>query len=346
MNKKIAVVLFNLGGPDSPESVYGFLRNLFNDSAILNIPFPFRQILSYIIAKKRTPVAKEIYMQIGGSSPILSETKKQAEKLQNLLDQNCKVFISMRYWHPLSKETIYNVLKWKPDKILLVPLYPHFSTTTTGSSIDDWFKSSKKLFEGIPTRAICCYPTDKLFIDSHIALIKKEIDKINDIKNVKILFSAHGLPKSIIKKGDPYAWQVEQTVMAIVNDLAIKSDNWVLCYQSKVTPVEWLKPYTEQEIINAAKENKKIIIVPIAFVSEHSETLVELDKEYLELAKTNGIQTYIRVPALGIENTFIQSLAKMINLNIEYITNQFSIGSSTILKICPSYYSKCRNKRT
>ena len=217
VDNKLAVVLMNLGGPDSPEAVYGFLRNLFSDPAIINLPTPFRQILSFIIAKKRTPLAKEIYKKIGGSSPIFQETNKQAEKLERILDNDkLKIFISMRYWHPYSQETIKEIEKWGPDKLLIIPLYPQFSTTTTGSSVDDWIKNTKYKLKNVQTKVICCYPIDELFISAHISLIKKELIKIVDKNSVRLLFSAHGLPESIINKGDPYAWQIEQTVNKIV----------------------------------------------------------------------------------------------------------------------------------
>ena len=347
MNNKTAIVLMNLGGPDRLDSVYGFLRNLFNDPAILNIPSPFRNILSFIIAKKRTPLAVEIYKQIGGSSPILEETISQANELEKFLNsENLKVFVSMRYWHPFSSETIKKINQWGPEKILIIPLYPQFSTTTTGSSIDDWIKNSRLIFKNVQTRVVCCYPIDKLFVSSHISLIKEELDKIEDINSVRLIFSAHGLPESIIKKGDPYAWQVEQTVKSIINILNLNSNNWILSYQSKVTPVKWLEPSTENEIIRASKDNKKIILIPIAFVSEHSETLVELDKEYYDLAVSKGISYYKRIPALGIDKEFIQSLADIIQNNLNNFSKNLCINSSTGTRLCPSIFKKCRVKVT
>ena len=343
MDEKVAIVLMNLGGPDRLDSVYGFLRNLFNDRAILNLPRPFRSILSFYIAKKRTPLAKEIYKEIGGSSPILKETDKQAKHLERFFNnKNLKVFISMRYWHPFSEETIKEINYWGPKKILIIPLYPQFSTTTTGSSIDNWIKNSKLLNNNVQTNIVCCYPIDKMFIASHINLINKKINEINDIASTRLIFSAHGLPESIVKKGDPYAWQVEQTVIKIVEKLGIQKDNWVLSYQSKVTPVKWLEPSTENEIIRAANEKKKIIIIPIAFVSEHSETLVELDKEYYDVAVAKGITTYLRVPALGIQDEFIRCLAEIIKLKLDNFSNQLSINSSTGSRICPNFFKKCR----
>tara|TARA_B100001121_G_scaffold308248_1_gene331716 strand:- start:2336 stop:3379 length:1044 start_codon:yes stop_codon:yes gene_type:complete len=345
MNDKTAVVLMNLGGPDKLDSVYGFLRNLFNDPAILNLPSPFRNILSYIIAKKRTPLAKEIYSQIGGSSPILNETMSQARELEKAVNsENIKIFVSMRYWHPFSSETIQSINNWGPNKILIIPLYPQFSTTTTGSSIDDWIKNSKLITKNVQTKIVCCYPVDKLFISSHLSLIKEELDQIKDRSSVRLIFSAHGLPESIIKKGDPYAWQVEQTVKSITNNLNIDNESWILSYQSKVTPVKWLEPSTENEIVRAANEKKKVIIIPIAFVSEHSETLVELDKEYYDLAISNGITYYKRIPALGIQNQFINCLSEIIKNNLNNFSNSFNINSSSGRRVCPISFKNCRVK--
>ncbi|PPR77464.1 MAG: Ferrochelatase [Alphaproteobacteria bacterium MarineAlpha2_Bin1] len=345
MNNKTAVVLMNLGGPDTLDSVYGFLRNLFNDPAILNLPGPFRNILSYIIAKKRTPLAKEIYKQIGGSSPILTETISQAKELEKFLDsENIKVFVSMRYWHPFSSETIRLINKWRPSRVLIIPLYPQFSTTTTGSSIDDWTKNSKLFSNKVQTRIVCCYPIDKLFISAHLSLIKKELSQIKEKNTVRLIFSAHGLPESIIKKGDPYAWQVQETVKSIINNLNLDEENWVLSYQSKVTPVKWLEPSTEYEIIRASKDKKKVIIIPIAFVSEHSETLVELDKEYYDLAISKGITYYKRVPALGIQNQFIKCLAEIIRNNLNNFSDNLDINSSNGIRLCPTSFKNCRVK--
>jgi ferrochelatase len=329
MSKKIAVILFNLGGPDSPAAVEPFLFNLFNDKAIITLPNPLRWFLAKLISSKRAPIARHIYALIGGKSPILEETKKQAEALEKRLGDNYKAFISMRYWHPFSDETIKNVIKYNPDEIILLPLYPQFSTSTTGSSLQDWKLQCSKYQLNTPTKTICCYPLAEKFIDLHAQLIKKSYSQIADKSKVRILFSAHGLPQKMIDAGDPYQYQIEQNASAIVQKLSIENLDWKVCYQSKVGRLKWLEPSTETEIITAAKQGISLIIVPIAFVSEHSETLVELDIEYKKMAEENGNIQYLRVPTLSIENSFIDSLA-------DICENYGSVG-----KICAGSSLKC-----
>jgi len=279
---KRAVVLFNLGGPDKPSSIQPFLFNLFNDAAIINLPNPFRWLLAKIISKRRAPVAEKIYAEIGGGSPLLELTQKQAVALEIKLNQNerisSKVFIAMRYWHPMIMATATLVKKFNPDEIILLPLYPQFSTTTTGSSFKAWKSAVKKIGLNKPTKEVCCYPIDENLVTAQADLLKKEISKAK--QNIRILFSAHGLPKKIIKKGDPYQWQIEQTARAIVAKVKLNINDWVICYQSRVGPLEWIGPSLDEEIKRASEDSIGIIVLPIAFVSEHSETLVELDIEY------------------------------------------------------------------
>ncbi len=317
---KTAVVLFNLGGPDRPEAVKPFLFNLFNDPAIISLPNPFRFLIAKLISRKRTPTAQAIYHELGGGSPILPLTEKQAQALEKELGQGHKVFISMRYWHPMSDEVVEKVKEYQPDNIVLLPLYPQFSTTTTASSIQDW--NRHKL--NIPTRVIGCYPLEEHFIDAHVELLKPYKDK-----NIRILFSAHGLPKKVIDAGDPYQWQVEQTAARILKKLAIENVDYQVCYQSKVGPLEWIGPSTDAEILRAGKEGKSVVIVPIAFVSEHSETLVELDIEYKKLAQECGVPEYYRVPALGEHPLFIQGLAALCR------------SEEVVKPVCPAEFGKC-----
>ena len=242
---KIAVVFFNLGGPDQPSAVEPFLINLFSDPAIISIPQPFRGILARFIGKRRAKIAEPIYEKLGGGSPLLPNTKAQAQALEEKLadqiqgkfpDQSitAKVFIAMRYWHPMTKETVQNVLDFAPDKIILLPLYPQFSTTTSRSSLRAWHKQAKKVKLNAPTQAICCYPKLDGFINGMAELIKPIYEKSQAIGATKLLFSAHGLPQKIVDGGDPYQWQVEQTAKAIVDKLKIKNLAWQVCYQSRV----------------------------------------------------------------------------------------------------------------
>ena len=307
---KKAVILFNLGGPDSMDAVEPFLFNLFNDPAIISLPTIFRYPLAKFISKKRAPTAKAIYSEMGGKTPILQETQAQAEaidkSLQNEKDKY-KCFITMRCWNPRASETIKQVKKFNPDEIILLPLYPQYSDATSGSSIKEWADTCQKENLNVKTKIICCYPTEKDFILSYANLIKEKID-LKKLNEITLIFSAHGLPENKIKKGDPYQWQVEQSVKSLVKKLAIKNLNYILSYQSRVGPLKWIGPSTEKIIKNEAIKQKIIIVVPVAFVSEHSETLVELDIEYRKLAEQNGSKEYIRVPAVTVNQDFINSL--------------------------------------
>ncbi len=332
---KRAVILFNLGGPDKQESVEPFLFNLFNDPAIINIPSIFRYPLAKFISKKRAPVAKNIYKEIGNKSPILELTQDQANSLENNLSKkgDYKCFIIMRCWHPRASDVINKVREYNPEEIILLPLYPQYSASTSGSSINEWCDLCKKENYHIKTKTICCYPTENNFIASHISLIKKTLKAIEDY-NFKLNFSAHGLPKSKIKKGDPYQWQVEETVKKIMSNLESENLNYIISYQSRVGPLKWIGPPTDEVIIKYSKEKKGIVIVPIAFVSEHSETLVELDIEYKKLAEKNGCSFYKRVPALGTEENFIKGLA-------ELVLKQKTRGNFISSLMCPNKYVKC-----
>ena len=294
---KKAVILFNLGGPDKLENVEPFLFNLFNDPAILNLPGFFRYPLAKLIANRRTPTAKKIYQELGGSSPILKLTEEQAGALEFKLNKDdglseYKCFIVMRCWHPRAENVVKDVIDYNPNEVILMPLYPQYSAATSGSSIKEWNNICIKNNLKVKTSTICCYPTDENFIEAHKDEILK---KIEGLKNFKLIFSAHGLPEKNIKKGDPYQWQVEQSVDKIVSSLNIKNLDWTLSYQSRVGPLKWIGPSTEDVIIESSKLGKHIVLVPVAFVSEHSETLVELDIEYKELAVKNGCKNFIGV---------------------------------------------------
>ena len=337
---KKAIILFNLGGPDKLENVKPFLFNLFNDPAILNLPTIFRYPLAKLISNRRAPVAKKIYKELGGSSPILKLTQDQSNALEEKLNQDdkkheYKCFVVMRCWHPRAKEVIEKVKLYNPDEVVLMPLYPQYSAATSGSSIKEWNDVSRKNNFKVKTSVICCYPTDKNFINAHS---KEILKKINNVKNFVLIFSAHGLPEKNIKKGDPYQWQVEQSVNEIVKKLNIKNLNWILSYQSRVGPLKWIGPSTDGVIVENSKLGKKIVLVPIAFVSEHSETLVELDIEYKELADKNGCVEYSRVPALGTNSDFINSLFGLI-VNKE--ENKFSENLYPPKNQCPNQFKKC-----
>ncbi len=337
---KKAVILFNLGGPDKLESVEPFLFNLFYDPAIINLPKLLRYPIAKLISKKRTPIAKKIYEELGGSSPILKLTKEQSNALEKKLNQNkskifYKCFVVMRCWHPRAEQVVNEVKFYNPEEVILMPLYPQYSASTSGSSIKEWKDTCIKKNYEVKTSVICCYPTDENFINAHIDEIKNKIGKN---KNEKLIFSAHGLPEKNIKKGDPYQWQIEQTVKKIVKKMNIKNLDYILSYQSRVGPLKWIGPSTDDIIIENSKLGKNIVIVPIAFVSEHSETLVELDIEYKKLAKINGCKNYSRVPAVGINENFIKSMSELI-LNKEIY--KFKEGIYPPKNKCPSNFNKC-----
>lgn len=314
--RRIAVVAMNLGGPDNPGAVEPFLFNLFFDPQIIRVPTPLRWLIAKIISKRRAPLAREIYANLGGKSPLLDETNAQAEALEVELEQRgltAQVFVVMRYWHPFAHETVEAVKAFAPDRVVLLPLYPQFSTTTTQSSLMAWQKASMATGFAAPTSHVCCYPTEPAFINAHAALIREKTESAGiDLANTRVLFSAHGLPKKIVDGGDPYARQVEATVSAVVDELGWRDRDCRVTYQSRVGPLEWIGPDTEAEIKAAGKDGKAIVVVPIAFVSEHSETLVELDIDYREIAEAAGAPAYVRVPALGVRKEFIGALANVV----------------------------------
>jgi ferrochelatase len=336
---RTAVVLFNLGGPDSPEAIQPFLNNLFNDPAIIGLPWPLRPLLASVISNKRQKEARKIYALIGGRSPLLEETRAQAGKLEARLDDDAtRVFIAMRYWHPMAEDTALEVAAFAPDRVVLLPLYPQFSTTTTGSSLKAWHRAAAKAGLNAPTRAVCCYPFEEGLIAAHVRLLAKALDEAGE-RPVRVLFSAHGLPEKIVKAGDPYQWQIEQTAAAVVARLARRDLDWQVCYQSRVGPLTWIGPSTDAEIKRAGKDGKGVLVVPIAFVSEHSETLVELDIEYAEMAKKEGCQPYLRVPALGVEEAFIDGLAALVRA--ASATEAPEIGPDGGARLCPASWVKC-----
>ena len=342
MGRKIAVVLFNLGGPDGPESIRPFLRNLFRDPAIIRAPSPIRWMLSEIISRTRTPSVKKNYamMDAGGGSPLLPETKKQAAALETAMaahfpGDEIKCFIAMRYWHPFTEEAAKEVQAWGADEVVLLPLYPQFSTTTTGSSLTAWHKS----YDG-PSKTICCYPYEDAFVSAHVDLIDAAWKNAGCPENVTLLLSAHGLPEKIVQDGDPYQWQCEQMAAKISAQVP---DEWdvVSCYQSRVGPLKWIGPPTEDEIERAAKACRNILIAPIAFVSEHIETLVELGIEYREIAEEHGAASYVTVPALGTNDAFITYLAGLVS---EAVSSDQPLRSCGGSRLCPADHSDCPHK--
>jgi len=337
---KTAVVIFNLGGPDRLGAVRPFLFNLFNDPAILRMPAPLRWLLAGLISVRRAPVAREIYRKIGGRSPILEQTVAQQDALQAALDgdEEARVFVAMRYWHPFAEQCAAEVATYRPDRIVLLPLYPQFSTTTTGSFLSVWTKAACRAGLGAATTAICCYPTEPGFIDGVAEATGRAIGRAAAFGPPRVLFSAHGLPKAIVAAGDPYQAQVEATVAAIRGRLAVERLDWAVCYQSRVGPVEWLKPYTDAEIREAAQAGRPIVVVPVAFVSEHSETLVELDIEYRDMALAEGAPCYERVETVGATESYIAGLARLVGAALAAPGGVMPDGGA---RICPDKAGDC-----
>lgn len=316
MTQRLAVVLMNLGGPDSLGAVRPFLKNLFSDPAIINLPWPLRPLIAEIISRRRNQSAQKIYQKLGGGSPLLQNTKAQQEELHKLLQdqlsgQTVEVFIAMRYWHPLTAYTVSEVKKFRPTEVVLLPLYPQFSITTTGSSFAEWYNQAAQQGLKVSTREIQSYPQNSDFIESHVDLLLPWIKKAAAFGTPRILFSAHGLPQKVINKGDPYENHVHQTVGEILKKIPSGVES-VVCYQSKVGPLKWLEPSIEQELRRAGQDRVPVIVVPVAFVSEHSETLVELDEDYRNLAEELKIPFYGRVPTLSDHPAYMRALAGLV----------------------------------
>jgi len=307
---RIAVVLFNLGGPDSPAAVKPFLLNLFRDPAILRVPFFVRPLLAQIIARARVKPATANYALLGGKSPLLELTQDQARALEAALAArgvDAKVFIAMRYWHPFALKTAQDVKAWNPDEVFLLPLYPQYSTTTTGSSVLDWCQAAVKVGLARQVTTLCCFYADPGYLAATAAMLRVALNRARAEATapIRVLFSAHGLPETIVQNGDPYQHQVEQTVGVIRQ---------------------------------AAADRVAVLVVPIAFVSEHSETLVELDVEYRELAEKLGVPGYFRAPAQNSDAGFIEALAELLVARREHGPGMCSFQGG---RLCPATHRDC-----
>jgi ferrochelatase len=310
--RRIAVVLFNLGGPDGPAAVRPFLENLFNDPAIIGARPWVRRPLAAGIARLRARSARANYAVMGGRSPILANTLAQAAALRAALAAlapaaEIEVFIAMRHWSPTTQEAALAVASFAPDQIVLAPLYPQFSTTTTASSLRAW----RAAYRGAGvSSAICCWYDNPGLVQAHAEAIS-QVWKAAGEPPVRLLFSAHGLPRRVAQSGDPYQWQVESTCAAIVERLGAGWD-WRVCYQSRVGPAKWLEPSTVEAIRDAGRAKMGVLIDPVSFVCEHVETLVELDRDYAAIAGAAGATPFLRAPAMGVRAPFVEGLAKAI----------------------------------
>lgn len=317
MRPKVAIILFNLGGPDSLDAIRPFLLNLFNDPAILRVPFFVRPFLARRIARARLRPATEGYRLLGGKSPLLEMTRAQGHAIETALPElDAKCFLAMRYWKPFSLEAARAVRAWQPDEVVLLPLYPQYSTTTTGSSLTAWREAAARAGLVVPTSALCCFPTDPAFVAATLAIVQAAYQaaraELDPSVPLRILFSAHGLPEAIVRGGDPYQYQIEQTTAAVIAGWRRNDLDWRICYQSRATPQQWIQPSTDHEVAQAGRDKTAVLVVPIAFVSEHTETLVELDVDYKELAHRSGVPAYFRVPTQRLDQAFIASLAHLV----------------------------------
>lgn len=329
--RRIAVIIFNLGGPSSMKEVEGFLFNLFYDRFIIPYPKPFRFMLGKLISKLRKKKACEIYQSIGGKSPILDNVMSQGDDLQKLLSEkrhdgdiniSYKVFTAMRYSSPFLEDITKNINEFDPHEIVLLPLYPQYSHTTTASfflHFDHLLKTDKYL-KNLRTniKKISSYHTHHLYISANVDIVSKAIDEYlsqgEDIKYLEILFSAHGLPLDIINNGDPYQVHVEESTYHIMKEIEKKYPNihHSISYQSRVGPKKWLTPSTSSAIERIGHEKKSVILVPIAFTSENSETVYELDIELKYEAHIHGIKKYIRCQTVSNHSDFIICLSELI----------------------------------
>jgi ferrochelatase len=336
---KTAVILLNLGGPDGREAVRPFLFNLFNDPAIIRLPQPFRFLLANQLAAKRTKTLQAIYAKVGGRSPILQNTEAQARMLEAALaDASIKCFVAMRYWHPFAQETAAQVKKFAPDNVVLLPLYPQFSTTTTASSLKSWQQATRQAGLNAPAKTICCYPTEPGFIRALARLTHKALGEAQARGKPRLLFSAHGLPEKIVRAGDPYPWQCKQTAEALVRELNTPALDWVLCYQSRVGPLKWIGPSTEEEIHRAGADKVSVVVVPIAFVSEHSETLVEIDMDYRAMAVRAGVPFFTYTGTVSTAPDFIAGLAALVR---KAAADRRNCISASDARLCPPDFPGC-----
>jgi protoporphyrin/coproporphyrin ferrochelatase len=316
---RVGVLLLNLGGPEQLEDVRPFLFNLFSDPEIIRLPFTWLQKpLAWLISTSRAKKSQENYKLIGGGSPLLRITEEQAQALRDCLrdkGQDTQVYIGMRYWHPFTEEAIARVKRDGIDRLVILPLYPQFSISTSGSS----FRLLAKIWQEDPSlqqvdyTVIPSWYKRSGYLRAMADLIAEQIDQFAHPEQVHVFFSAHGVPLSYVEEaGDPYQKEIEDCTALIMQTLN-RPNAHTLAYQSRVGPVEWLKPYTEETIEElAAGGIENLLVVPISFVSEHIETLQEIDMEYREVAENAGIHNFKRVPALNTHPIFIDDLAEMV----------------------------------
>jgi ferrochelatase len=314
---KLGVVLFQLGGPDSLESVEPFLYNLFSDPDIIDFPFAriARQPLARLIAARRAKHVQHHYAELGGCSPLIANTMRQAEALEARLrrDVDARVVVAMRYWRPFTEEAIAQLERHRPAEIVLLPLYPQYSKTTTGSSLNEWARRFQPNGWAPRVHTVEEFHEDERYIDAVCRAIDRTLAQFPAPRDVDFVFSAHSVPVAVIESGDPYQRHIERTV-----DLVWRRGGWSgrrhLCYQSKVGASKWLRPSMHETIRDLASGGRRqVLVAPISFVSDHVETLHEIDIEHRRQARELGIGEYRMVPGLNDSPEFIEALAALVH---------------------------------
>ncbi len=311
---KKAVLLMSMGGPRNLAEVRPFLFRLFSDPAIMRLPNGLRQLVAFLIAALRASKAKEIYKKMGGFSPLVPNTRAQAEALEKEAQKHgdYRCFIGMSYSEPFIRQAIQEIKKDKPDEIILLPLYPQYSTTTSASVLREAEREIKKQKLVAVVKTIKSFPYEEGFVASMAEKLRSLYEEAKNFGPPQALFSAHGLPEKIVLAGDPYPQECEKTAAALVKKTGIEGLDWTLCYQSRVGPLKWIGPETRAEVCAMAKQKRPVILVPIAFVSEHAETLVELEMDYRELAEKEGCPFFAVVPTVSTNPAFIKGLADLV----------------------------------
>ncbi|MBI4465914.1 MAG: ferrochelatase [Acidobacteria bacterium] len=319
--RRLGVVLFQLGGPDSFEAIEPFLYNLFSDPDIIDFPFArlARRPLARLAARHRAAKVRKHYAEVGGKSPIIELTRAQARALERELRTvvDARVFTAMRYWHPLTEEVVREVQGGGFDELVLLPLYPQYSRTTSGSSLNEWGRQSARAGLEVPTKVIRDFYRQPLYIEAVVERIDSALERFPAGVPVTLVFSAHGIPQDVVEAGDPYQEQVEATA-ALVLECGGWAHPYRLCYQSKVGPGRWLQPMllaTLREL--AARGERNVLVIPIAFVTDHVETLHEIDIKARAEAAELGIRQFELMPALNDSPRFIQALAELVRKTAE-----------------------------
>lgn len=313
---KHALILLNMGGPDSLEAVRPFLYNLFSDRELIQLPAgallqkPFARIISHFRSKK----VVENYRAIGGKSPLLEWTQKQATGIAERLGEQYLPFVVMRYWHPRAQQVLAELRAAGIKKATVLSMYPHYTGATTGSSVNDFKRVAAEVYPELEFRVIDQWHDWPAYLDSLANRVKEGLETFHDLMrdDVQVLFSAHALPQKFIDRGDPYQQQVEETARGVME--RVGNYSWSIAYQSRSGPVKWMEPGTEEEIKRlAAAGHGAMLMVPISFVSDHIETLEEIDVEYREVAVSSGIVHFCRAPSLNDHDDFLDAMVALVH---------------------------------